>query len=216
MYYQVKPLLKYNHIYYFFIFYINNYINYYIYYKLWYFESSQTKRKCAYLCSRLCSLNLSQTSTLTEEWTNLRSIELLAPLRIQNNTLFKRFYCDFAVVGVNLQRMLPAFSTSCEEMVGKWEGKFCGEETSCEVDVWPELQHLTADVISRAAFGSNYEEGNRIFELQTEHAQLIFQAATSVPFPGRRYSFYTLFFKKIISINNDQRLGCLSVRFRFS
>lgn len=104
---------------------------------------------------------------------------------IQKTLFLTEFYYDFTV-GVNLQRMLPAFSTSCEELVGKWEEKVRGESTSCEVDVWPELQRLTADVISRAAFGSSYREGNQIFELQTEHGQLIFQAAISVPFPGRR------------------------------
>ncbi|KAL9357042.1 hypothetical protein Peur_050295 [Populus x canadensis] len=63
--------------------------------------------------------------------------------------------------------MLPAFSISCSKMIEQWK-KMVNHQESCEVDVWPELQKLTMDIISRAAFGSNYEEGKRLFELQKE------------------------------------------------
>ena len=69
-----------------------------------------------------------------------------------------------------LKRMLPAFSISCSKMIEQWK-KMVNHQESCEVDVWPELQNLTMDIISRAAFGSNYEEGKRLFEL---HKELIF------------------------------------------
>ncbi|XP_042493970.1 cytochrome P450 CYP72A219-like [Macadamia integrifolia] len=87
-----------------------------------------------------------------------------------------------------LKRMLSAFYTSSNEMVSKWE-KLVTSEGSCELDVWPELQYLTGDVISRAAFGSSYEEGIRIFKLQDEQADLIIQSfGTPLIFvPG--YSF---------------------------
>ena len=81
--------------------------------------------------------------------------------------------------------MLPAFRLSCFEMVSKWE-QLVSEKESCELDVWPELQALTSDVISRTAFGSNYEEGQKIFELQKEQAELILLAAQSPYVPGWR------------------------------
>ena len=45
---------------------------------------------------------------------------------------------------------------------------------------------ITEDVISRTAFGSSYKEGQRIFELQTELAQLIIQAFRKSYIPGYR------------------------------
>ncbi|XP_068658428.1 cytochrome P450 CYP72A616-like [Aristolochia californica] len=83
--------------------------------------------------------------------------------------------------------MLPSFSASCVELITKWQNLMDPLGSSCEVNVWPELQHLTGDVISRTAFGSSYKEGNRIFKLQSEQAVLMIQAATSIYFPGLQF-----------------------------
>ncbi|XP_058101141.1 cytochrome P450 CYP72A616-like isoform X1 [Magnolia sinica] len=85
-----------------------------------------------------------------------------------------------------LKRMLPAFSTSCNELVSKWE-QWVGSEESRELDVWPDLQALTADVISRAGFGSSYKEGKRIFQLLTEQSELIMQAVQTAFIPGYEF-----------------------------
>ncbi|KAJ4976713.1 hypothetical protein NE237_001819 [Protea cynaroides] len=84
-----------------------------------------------------------------------------------------------------LKHMLSAFHTSTIEMVSKWE-KLVTLEGSCELDVWPELRNLTGDVISRAAFGSSYEEGKRIFKLQDEQALLFVQSFQTAFIPGFR------------------------------
>ena len=57
-------------------------------------------------------------------------------------------------------------------------------EGMTEVDVWPEFQNLTGDVISKTAFGSSYEEGRRIFQLQAESAERIIQAFRTIFIPG--------------------------------
>lgn len=85
-----------------------------------------------------------------------------------------------------LKRMLPAFAACCSELISRWEN-FVGSEGSCELDVWPELQNFTGDVISRTAFGSNYQEGRRIFQLQAEQAELFVQAFNSLYIPGYRF-----------------------------
>jgi hypothetical protein len=62
-----------------------------------------------------------------------------------------------------------------------------------EIDVWPELQDLTGDAISRAAFGSSISEGRRIFRIQSEQTELAIHM-TNLYIPGYTYvnSYYSL------------------------
>jgi hypothetical protein len=75
--------------------------------------------------------------------------------------------------------MLHTFYQSSNDMISQWEN-FIGEEGSCELDVWPYIENLSGDVISRSAFG------NRIFQLQKEQAELGVKAVQSVYIPGWR------------------------------
>ncbi|KAJ0666784.1 putative secologanin synthase [Helianthus annuus] len=84
-----------------------------------------------------------------------------------------------------LKHMLPAFYISCSEMINKWEGITKGG--SVEVDVYPHLQTMTSDVISQTAFGSSYEEGRKIFELQHALAKLVVKAMQSIYILGSRF-----------------------------
>ncbi|XP_074379901.1 cytochrome P450 72A397-like isoform X2 [Apium graveolens] len=86
-----------------------------------------------------------------------------------------------------LKGMLPAFDLCCHEMTIKWMEMIGEGRNSCELDVWPFLQTLTSDVISRTAFGSCYQEGKKVFELQVEQADYAFKALQSVYLPGSRF-----------------------------
>ncbi|XP_050368408.1 cytochrome P450 72A397-like [Argentina anserina] len=86
-----------------------------------------------------------------------------------------------------LKRMLPAFYQSCNDMIKEWGSVTSNESSSCEFDVWPSLQNLTADVISRTAFGSSYQEGRIIFELLKEQAGHAMKAVLNVYIPGWRF-----------------------------
>ncbi|XP_051152216.1 cytochrome P450 72A397-like [Andrographis paniculata] len=81
-----------------------------------------------------------------------------------------------------LKKMVPTMWLSCRKMVEKWESS-----STAAVDVWPELQDLTGDVISRTAFSSSHEEGWRIFELQKELVHLILEILIFTFIPGWRY-----------------------------
>jgi len=70
-------------------------------------------------------------------------------------------------------------------MIKKWEGML-SLEGSCEIDVWPSIQNLASDVIARTAFGSSYEEGIKIFQLQKEQAELTLEILMKVYIPGWR------------------------------
>ncbi|CAN4103181.1 unnamed protein product [Withania somnifera] len=86
-----------------------------------------------------------------------------------------------------IKNMLPAVHLSCSEMVSQWEEFVSLKGTSCEVDIWPYLQRLTSDVISRTAFGSNYEEGRKIFELQKEQAEHVIEVSRTLYIQGWRF-----------------------------
>jgi cytochrome P450 len=82
-----------------------------------------------------------------------------------------------------IKRMLPVFSACCNEMISRWESSMSSEGVS-EIDVWPQFQNLTGDVISKTAFGSSYKEGKIIFQLQAELAERLIQSIQTVFIPG--------------------------------
>lgn len=83
-----------------------------------------------------------------------------------------------------LKHMLPAFAACCTELVDGWESLAARDDGPIEVDVLSEMQRLAGDVISRAAFGSSYLEGRKIFELQGEQAKLTVLVMNKIYFPG--------------------------------
>lgn len=56
-----------------------------------------------------------------------------------------------------------------------------------EVEIGEYFTKLTADIISRTEFGTNYEMGKQIFHLLTQLQALCAQATKKLWFPGSRF-----------------------------
>ncbi|CAL9187137.1 unnamed protein product, partial [Musa hybrid cultivar] len=83
-----------------------------------------------------------------------------------------------------LKQMLPAFRTCCDDLISKWENTVVGSGTCYELDVWSDLQTFAVNVISTAALETSFEEGRRVYQIQTQQIVPFVQAAQSLNIPG--------------------------------
>ncbi|KAK6148944.1 hypothetical protein DH2020_016469 [Rehmannia glutinosa] len=85
----------------------------------------------------------------------------------------------------NLKLMIPMMAKSMEEALMKWtENMSNAGKVEIEVSDW--FQKLVEDVITRATFGSSYEDGKAIFELQSQQMVHATEAYQKVFIPGYR------------------------------
>jgi cytokinin trans-hydroxylase len=71
--------------------------------------------------------------------------------------------------------MVVTMEKSASSMVDEWEKKVKDGGGNVELEVGDYLTHVTADIIARTAFGSNYEKGKKMFEEQVTLLDLMDQ-----------------------------------------
>lgn len=86
----------------------------------------------------------------------------------------------------NLKALIPVMAKSVVEMLDSWSAKL-SDSGKVEIEVSECFQTLTEEVITRAAFGSSYEDGKAIFRLQTQQMVLASDAFQKVFVPGYRF-----------------------------
>ncbi|XP_058084249.1 cytochrome P450 709B1-like [Magnolia sinica] len=70
----------------------------------------------------------------------------------------------------------------------KWqEQAIQTKEKYKEIEMSEEFEQLTADVIARTSFGSSYELGKEVFEVQKELFQRAVASSTDITIPGSEY-----------------------------
>lgn len=62
--------------------------------------------------------------------------------------------------------MLPTMGNATAAMLDKWSTMANSDKVEIEVSEW--FQRLTEEVVTRAVFGSSYEDGKSIFHLQAQ------------------------------------------------
>jgi PHYB activation tagged suppressor 1 len=95
-----------------------------------------------------------------EKWTKLR--------KIANHA----FYAE------SLKGMVPEMIASVDTMLERWR-----QHEEKEIEVYKESRLLTAEVISRTAFGSSYLEGEKIFDMLMKMGMIVARNRYRIRFP---------------------------------
>ncbi|CAI0447458.1 unnamed protein product [Linum tenue] len=90
-----------------------------------------------------------------------------------------RKLANHAFNGESLKNMTSAMIASTEMMLERWKN-----HVGKEIEVYEEFKFLTSEVISRTAFGSNFVEGKRIFNLLSKMVELAAANFFKVRIPG--------------------------------
>ncbi|KAI8527486.1 hypothetical protein RHMOL_Rhmol12G0079000 [Rhododendron molle] len=90
-----------------------------------------------------------------------------------------RKIANHAFYAESLKGMIPAMIASVETMLEKWR-----QNEEMEIDVYKEFRLLTAEVISRTAFGSSYLEGENIFDTLTKLGMIAARNSFRIRLPG--------------------------------
>ncbi|KAF5732847.1 hypothetical protein HS088_TW17G00380 [Tripterygium wilfordii] len=97
----------------------------------------------------------------------------------QRRIIAPEFYLD------KIKDMVNLMVDSTRLVLNSWESRIEKEGRLADINIEEDLRNLSADIISRACFGSNYSEGEEIFQ-KLRTLQSVMSKAT-IGIPGLRY-----------------------------
>jgi cytochrome P450 len=87
-----------------------------------------------------------------------------------------------------LKTMVKKMAACTSSMLENWQELVAQADShGKEIDVHVEFSTLTSEIISHAVFGSSYNEGKKVFELQRELQQMVAKVDLSIFIPGIQY-----------------------------
>ncbi|XP_077222449.1 cytochrome P450 709B1-like [Tasmannia lanceolata] len=87
-----------------------------------------------------------------------------------------------------LKVMTKRMASCALSMLDRWQDLVIQDKGQCkEIEMNIEFQELTADIICRTAFGSSFNEGREVFEVQRELQQLATDSSNDMIIPGSQY-----------------------------
>ncbi|XP_071690144.1 cytochrome P450 CYP749A22-like [Rutidosis leptorrhynchoides] len=107
----------------------------------------------------------------------------------------QRKLATHAFNGERLKNMTPLMIQSVDMMLKRWK-----DNGVKEMDVYGEFKMLASDVISRTAFGSSYEDGNKVFR-KLEELQLL---AGKTAYENYRFGEFRDVFKDKTDVESDK------------
>ena len=86
---------------------------------------------------------------------------------------------------LKLQMMTTTMVSCAECLIKKWEDQAANSKSrKIEVEFSKQFQELTADIISRTAFGSSYRQGKEGFQAQKQLQAITVATLLNVHVPG--------------------------------
>ncbi|KAJ4844850.1 hypothetical protein Tsubulata_031232 [Turnera subulata] len=114
----------------------------------------------------------------------------------QRKIVAQEFFMD------KVKGMVELMKESAKPLLQKWEEYIAAEGgVTADVEVYADLREVSADVISRACFGSSYSKGKEIFSLLRSLQNAVSEKSLFLKFP----SFGSRFFRKKMQIWMDNR-----------
>lgn len=89
-----------------------------------------------------------------------------------------------------LQDMMGDMAASAQELINNLETIIKDEGSYAEIEIKQHIKNVTADIIARTAFGSSYEQGKKVFQVQIKLNKMFEKVLHLLWIPGFLYASF--------------------------